>query len=155
MNQPTAGYGIVHLIAANGLPVPFLKCVLVTPFAIWAGDLLIDKPERRFPNGDFGPPPEGDTMQTQTVFYQRTTSHLDRGGRQNGKVQPRRGNLFELISVREEIEDPFSRGRDGQGYGQPVSARFSWLAFDLDHRFFYPFVMNDYRGVVRSSDKRM
>lgn len=105
----------------QGPAITRLKAVLMPPQLVRATQLEIDKTMRRLPLHYFTPPAQRDAVNAQAVVDE--SSLLDRLGLglKNLEVQPRRGQLFQVLCPREKVEDLRQRAghllRESQSIG--------------------------------------
>src|SRR5215204_3837418 len=90
-----------------------LPCVVeamgVSPKAIRTECLLVYESDGWLPVQDTGLPAQRHAEQAQPVIDEGTLLHRDRLGREDPKVQFRRGDVLQVDSIREKGEDLFAR----------------------------------------------
>ena len=107
----------------GGAAVFFFEGVVVFPEAVGAFELYIDEGAGRVPLRDFGGPADGDAAEAEAVVNQAAFAHGDGLWGDDVEVDPRRGDLLEIVGVGKE--------------GEEVSA-FSWepeLGFQAEGAF--------------------
>ena len=102
------------------------EVVLVVPAKVRPPELTIDKEPGWLPCSDFRAPPHGQTAPAQSIVDGRAHRHRDGFRGQNGKPQPRWGDLLEIACVREEGKELIHGPRQPSSAGQkPTRHRVS------------------------------
>lgn len=101
--------GVFDMIQASGTAVAFFKRVRVNPVAVGTPALTIDESIGRIPGGNLGLPPDGDSMDSDSIVNQCSDSHFDFTGRQNFELDPRGCDDLQIAGVGKEWKDGRSR----------------------------------------------
>ena len=99
--QSSTGGCVFHKVNHGSTAILSLEPVNVAPKPIGTDNLVVHKPNRRPPVADPAAPTQRQPAQSQPVVDLRAGSHLDRGRSQDSKLQPGRGEFFQVESVRE------------------------------------------------------
>ena len=86
-----------------------LEEVLVSPEAVGAADLGVDEPRGRVERLDERAPAHGQAAERDAVVDDRARAHGDGRGGDDPEVEPRRGELLEVLGGLEEGEDLIMR----------------------------------------------
>ncbi|MFM1943605.1 MAG: hypothetical protein RI897_2587 [Verrucomicrobiota bacterium] len=104
VDQAATEHGIGDLIPHAGLVSLGCKDMPMDPQPVGAAFLFVGEVVRWVPAGDFRLPAEGDAVNPEAIIDEGSGLHGDGGGGEDGKVQPGRGDGFEVFGVGEEAE---------------------------------------------------
>lgn len=133
VNEPPAGYGVIDLVAHQRLVPCGDERVLVVPVAIRPAQLPVGEAKRRFPIANLRAPANGNAMQPQAVIDQRASVHVDRPGRDDLKIQPRRRDRFQVERIGEEVKDFCLWARQAKFGQQAEGTRVVRMRSDREH----------------------
>ena len=104
VDERSAARAIAHVVQAERASVALFEGVRVMPQGVGASKLDINEAVRRIPFGDFGPPADGEAVNSDAVVDECARTHFDGRGREYLKFQPRRREGLQIPRVGEEGE---------------------------------------------------
>lgn len=106
------GQQILHLVL-NARGIPFSdETMFVMPQLVWPLELHIDEAVRRVPFDNLRRPADGKNPPAQGISDERSAPDWLRSHTQNAEMEPRRGQLLQVLRAREKIKHFIERSRD-------------------------------------------
>lgn len=104
IDEATAEEGVGDLVTHTGLVAFGCERMAMDPEAVGAAFLFVGEVVRWVPAGDFSLPAQGDSVDPEFIVDEGSGLHRDGGGGKDGKMQPGRGDGFEVFGAGEEAE---------------------------------------------------
>ena len=111
VNEPTAGHGVVDVVASHCPVLEVQERVLVHPVSEGATALLVEESTRRLPGGDLALPASRHTMDAEPIIDAGGDAHVDRAGRERPQPEPGWYDDLEIVGVRQKLENALGRIR--------------------------------------------
>src|SRR6266478_7032398 len=108
IHQRPAGRPVANIIYATRSAGMGLKDMRVMPVGVGTAQLHIHKTMRRIPLGDFGPPMDRDTVNTDPIINERAGPHRDGRLGEHLEMQPGRRDGFQIARFAEKSENFFT-----------------------------------------------
>lgn len=104
VDQPTSWRAVFDVIDHPRPPRDGFEAVFMDPPRVGAQDLSIDEAVGWIPPEDFGPPTDGDAVDTKLVINQCSLVKVDGLGGEDFELDPIGGEFLQIGCVREEVE---------------------------------------------------
>ena len=111
VHQRAAARSVAHVVPAERAAIKLFERMGVMPERVRAAHLHVHEEMRRLPGGDFRPPTDRNSMDTNPVVNQRASFDRDWFRSEHFKVEPRRSDSFQILHVAEELENFRARPR--------------------------------------------
>ena len=133
IDERAARDGIQDMVPAEGTAVFFFKGMSVTPKAIGAAALFIDKTGGRGPRDNFGAPKDGEAMNANLVVDGSADAHGDFSGGEDAEIEPRGSEGFQIVGIGKKGENFSARlGQPEVGF-KDVSRHASSITGNILH----------------------